>query len=183
MKAKGFDVQGSLLAGSETCPIDGSIEIELHGRRKDDSVTNPQKETYKGISVSGTLSLHGKLYQRSWVRLGKSSYAGHDHVMTQYEVDWVPGQQVVVVTSAIKDAREWHQNEVKTIDLVQPFKYNGKYRGSIVYFTSLLEYDHVANKNYQVEIGLLTRTIKIQGAEEDSVPTDPDPLTCTGKRR
>ena len=147
-----------------------------------DVVQNPRTPHFKGISVRGTLSLHGKLNNRSWVRLARTSVVGSDHILTQHEVDWVPGQQVVVVTSAIKDAREWHQNEVKTIDLVQPFKFNKSYRGSIVYFTSPLEYNHVANSNYQVEAGLLTRSIKIQGAFDDSEPTDPDPLTCEGTK-
>ena len=84
-----FLVKGSLIAGSETCPIDnGNIEIDLHGRRKDDVVQNPKAPHF-------TLSLHGKINNRSWIRLARTSVAGSDHILTQHEVDWVPGQQVV----------------------------------------------------------------------------------------
>ena len=39
---------------------------------------------------------------------------------------------------------------------------------------------HIANSNYQAEVGLLSRFITIQGAM-DSQPSDPDPGDCTGE--
>jgi len=69
--AKGFDVQGRLTAGSETCRIETSIAITLYGTRSNDVVTNIKPPLFKGIVVSGSgqLDLHGKRYFRTWTRL------------------------------------------------------------------------------------------------------------------
>eukprot|EP00957_Ditylum_brightwellii_P166609 12682811-Ditylum_brightwellii.AAC.1 len=77
----------------------------------------------------------------------------------------------------MKDSREWHQNEVLTIDALEANPPDGV--GAVVYLTSPVVYKHLANYAYQAEVGLLSRMIKIQGSSTDSEPTDPDPLTCT----
>jgi hypothetical protein len=38
-----------------------------------------------------------------------------------------------------------------------------------------VKFGHVASQYYQVEVGLLSRTLKIQGSATDSEPTDKDP--------
>ena len=177
--ASGIDVQGDLIAGSETCLIQQYITITLHGERPSDAVTNPPPLTYKGIAVTGTLSLHGQRYFRTWTRLAATATVGDRVLVTQHPVNWEPGQEIVVTTTALKDSREWHQNEVHTVLVVDSSIEDG---GSAVYLTDALQYKHIANDNYQAEVGLLTRRIKIQGAVDDSEPTDPDPLDCQTSR-
>ena len=64
MDVRGIDVRGSLIAGSETCRLQTQLTITLHGSRQ----TTPQDVLYKGIGVTGTLSLHGKRFYRTWTR-------------------------------------------------------------------------------------------------------------------
>jgi len=182
IEAEGFDVLGSLIVGSETCLITTPINISLLGTRPSDAVTNPQGPTYKGISVTGELSLHGKQFYRTWTRLAKTAVSGQEYVLLQNAVNWEPGQEVLLVTTAVKDAREWHQNEVLVVDLVQTKSVGGGQFVSAVYFTTPMQYTHYANNGYQGEVGLLSRVIKIQGAANDSEPTDPDPSNCSSGR-
>lgn len=177
--AKGFEVNGALTMGSESCRIQTEIIITLHGARPSDIATNPRAPSFKGVSVNGgTLNLHGKRYFRTWTRLSKTVDVGESILMLQHSVNWEPGQQIVLVTTAMKDSREWHQNEVLEVAALHPNPPSGV--GTVVYLATPVKYKHVANKGYQAEVGLLTRTIKIQGAR-DSEPIDPDPLTCTGR--
>jgi hypothetical protein len=173
----GMDVRGKLTAGSETCRIATPITITLHGSRPVDAVTSPPMATYKGISVhGGTLNLHGKRYYHTWSRLAKTAYPGDKVIMLQQTVNWQVGQEIVIVTAVIKDSRDFHQNEVRIIEAID---WNPTADvGAIVYLKDPLDYRHTANSNYQVEVGLLTRTLKIQGAADDSEPTDPDPANC-----
>lgn len=174
-----MNVQGRLTAGSETCRIEAPITITLHGSRPSDAVTNPPDPTYKGIVVTGTLNLHGKRFFRTWTRLAKTVNPGDLALILQDAVNWQSGQQLVLVTTAIKDSREWHRNEILQVAQVHPDPPNGI--GAIVYLTAGARYKHVANSDYQGEVGLLTRTIKVQGGADDSEPSDPDPLTCIGR--
>jgi G8 domain len=174
--ARGFNVLGELIAGSETCMISTPITITLHGLRPVDAVKNPPPTTYKGIVVSGgTLSLHGARFYHTWTRLAKTVNPGDNILLLQEPVNWRAGQQIVVVTSAMKDSRDFNKNEVLTIKSVigDATQYGV---GAIVYLTSAAVYQHIANNYYQVEVGLLTRFIKVQGGADDSEPVDKDPL-------
>jgi hypothetical protein len=177
LDVRGMDVIGNLTAGSENCRLREQVTITLHGARPSDAVTNPRDPTYKGISVTGTLHLHGKRYFRTWTRLAKTVNAGESILMLQDAVNWDSGQEIVLVTTAMKDSREWHQNEVLTVSALHPSPPSGV--GAVVYLTSAVQHTHVAIAGYQAEVGLLTRTIQVQGAPDDSEPTDPDPLNCT----
>ena len=175
----GMDVKGKLVAGSEECRIETPVTITLHGSRPSNAVTNVPDPTYKGISVTGEISLHGKRYFRTWTRLSKTVEPGDSVLLLQHEVNWEAGQEVVLVTTSMRDSIEWHRNEVAEVSSVVAQPVAGV--GAAVYLTAPVQYQHLALSNYQGEVGLLTRTITVQGAPGDSEPTDPDPLTCTGK--
>ncbi len=64
MDVRGIKVEGSLIAGSETCRIQTKLTVTLHGNRP----TASQAPVYKGIDVTGVLSLHGKRFFRTWTR-------------------------------------------------------------------------------------------------------------------
>jgi G8 domain len=179
LHVKGMDVQGSLLAGSPTCRIQTPITITLYGTRPTDAVLNQPVPTLKGISVTGTLSLHGKRYFRTWTRLAQTAKPGDRVLLLQDAVNWEPNQSLVLVTTAMKDSRDWHRNEVLTVSVVDaPFPVPTV--GAAVYLTSPVQYRHLANNGYQAEVGLLSRTILIQGSAGDSEPTDTSgPINCT----
>ena len=178
LDVEGILVQGELILGSETCPLETPVTITLHGARPTDLSTEPV-ETYKGIAVTGTIHLHGRRYFRTWTRLARSVRPGDTELFLQHAVHWEAGQEVVLVTTAMKDSREWHQNEVHTIVSVDTSREDVP---SVVALESATSYPHIGTTNYQAEVGLLSRTIVIQGSEDDSEPTDPDPLNCVGER-
>eukprot|EP00591_Stephanopyxis_turris_P000730 CAMPEP_0195512014 /NCGR_PEP_ID=MMETSP0794_2-20130614/4132_1 /TAXON_ID=515487 /ORGANISM="Stephanopyxis turris, Strain CCMP 815" /LENGTH=1294 /DNA_ID=CAMNT_0040639729 /DNA_START=53 /DNA_END=3934 /DNA_ORIENTATION=+ len=175
----GMDVRGVLRAGSETCRLQSPLSITLHGMRPLDASTVPQAVTYKGIGVSGKLELHGKRYYRTWTRLARTVHPGDNKLLLQHSVNWEKGQEIVLVTTALKDSRDWHQNEVLIVESVD----NDGFGGSVVKVTSGVVHTHIANMGYQAEVGLLSRSILINGAEADSEATDPDPGTCTTNRK
>jgi len=84
-------------------------------------------------------------------------------------------------TTAVKDAREWHQNEVLTVDWKRSISLSSGEKGSIIFLRSPAQHTHLANNGYQGEAGLLNRWIKVMGASSDSEPTDADTLDCTGR--
>ena len=179
LHAKGIVVNGALRAGSPTCRLQTPVEITLHGAR---SATRAARDstppTSKGIFVSGgTLDLHGKLYHRTWARLARRVVAGDRVVLLQARVNWEAGQRIVLVTSALKDSRDWHRNEQATIAALRTEGLPAGV-GSAVLLTSPAQYVHEANGDYQVEVGLLSRKIVIQGAADDSEPTDVSPSAC-----
>ena len=174
----GIRVEGVMRAGSETCRLETPLTITLHGSRPVDIVTQGRENWYKGIAVTGSLELHGKRYYRTWSRLARSVDAGDDLLLLQHPVNWEPDQEIVVVTTAMKDSREWHENEVHVVDRVENM--DGEV-GAVVYLRSPISHAHIANSGYQAEVALLTRVIKIQGAADDSEPTDPDPMTCSDR--
>jgi hypothetical protein len=170
----GMNVLGNLIIGSVTCRIETPVTITLHGSRPSSVVPNAPAVTYKGISVEGgTIHIHGKRYFRTWTRLATPALPGATQLVLQHSVNWEPGQTIVLVTTAMKDSREWHQNEVLTIVSVSG-------GGTTVTVDKPILHKHAANAGYQAEVGLLSRMITIQGSADDSEPTDPDPLTCKG---
>ena len=184
LDAAGMDVQGALRAGSETCVYDTELTITLHGSRPTDLDIYGKSPTatpsYKGISVNGgIISMHGKRHFPTWSRLAESVRIGQNYLLLQEQVNWEAGQEVLLTTTAVHDSRDWHRNEVMTIDYVVDNPIPGVV-GSAVHFTSSATYAHIANNGYQAEVGLLSRNIKIQGAADDSEPTDPDTGSCTG---
>jgi len=177
-KAQGLDVKGQLIAGSETCLLATALTITLYGSRPTNAVTSPLPSLYKGIVVSGILELHGKRFFRTWSRLAKTALPGDTVLYLQHQVNWESGQEIVLVTTAMKDSREWHQNEVLTVSSVVTNPPTEAV-GAVVYLTSPVSFKHLAIPAYQAEVGLLSRLITIQGNALDSEPTDKDPLTCT----
>jgi hypothetical protein len=163
----GIEVVGSLVAGSPDCPIDWPrLEITLHGSRGATTQINADRPMWrKGIAVTGTLDLHGAPLARSWTRLSAEAAAGASSVSLQDSVDWPPGGEVLITTTALKDSRDWHRNDVRTLNS----RGNG---GTKLFLSSPLSARHAATSDYQAEVAYLTRTIVVQGAEQDSRPSN-----------
>ena len=169
MNVTGMQVDGTLTIGSEACRIETPVIITLHGSRP---TTNPQPPSYKGISVTGTLHLHGKRYSRTWTRLAQRATPGDDRLYLQDAVNWEAGQRIVLVTSALRDSREWHENEEFVLRRVDRNPTNEIY-GSIVYLDSLVTHAHIAHPGYQVEVRCIVLCVlggHIWGPEEIVVP-------------
>ncbi|GBG25007.1 Spermidine synthase [Hondaea fermentalgiana] len=169
--ARGILVLGKLVMGSETCRLSSSITITLHGERP---TTLPAAPEYKGLVAqgNGVLDIHGAIYHPTWTRLASTANASDTTIYLQHRVNWQVGQQVVLTGTEIKDARDWHRNEVRTITNVAV---SGEF--SSVTLDTALEYTHYGGPEYQGEVGLLTRNIVIQG-DPSSEPTDDDMTPC-----
>jgi hypothetical protein len=182
LHTSGIVIAGGLFSGSATCRISSPVTITLHGERP---ATKAERDAMppeaKGISVQGgTLELHGKSYYRTWARLAHTVSPGDDVVLLQAAVNWQAGQEIVLVTTALKDARDWHRNEVVVIaEAVSDRSQLPEGVGTAVRLTSPAMYKHTATDAYQGEVGLLSRMIKVEGSADDSEPTDTSPAVCS----
>ena len=108
-------------------------------------------------------------------RLARRVYIGDDFLYLQDEVDWEVGQQIVLVTTAMRDSRDWHQNEAFTIVSIVTAS-TGSFPEpeikTMITLSAPVAFEHIARPEYQGEVALLSRTIKIQGHESDSEPMD-----------
>eukprot|EP01113_Clastostelium_recurvatum_P030352 TRINITY_DN3679_c0_g2_i2.p1 TRINITY_DN3679_c0_g2~~TRINITY_DN3679_c0_g2_i2.p1 ORF type:complete len:910 (+),score=157.18 TRINITY_DN3679_c0_g2_i2:178-2907(+) len=171
--AKGFNVQGSLLAGSATCRIAKKVVITLVGKRTDQTL--PTLGQVKGINVTGTLDLHGAKYSPTWSRLAMTARINDKYIYIQDKVNWQAGQRIVITTTELKDSRDWHRNEERTIVAVLKTTL-GTSVTAIQVDTPLL-YKHFGGKEFQAEVALLSRNVIVQG-DASSAPTDMYPIVC-----
>ena len=170
-------MRGALIAGSPSCRLLSRVNITLHGARPN-STRDTQPPWYKGIDVAnGTLELHGARYHHTWSRLAASAFAGESTLLLQDAVNWDVGMEVLVTTTQLKDARDWHQNEVFTVARLAAASHLGPNVTALT-LSGPLRFDHYGGPEYQAEVGLLTRRVVVQGAPDDSEPTDTAPLAC-----
>ena len=99
-------------------------------------------------------------------------------------MNWEAGQAIVITTTAFKDARDWHQNEVATIKGVYKIrkgaaKASAARAVSVVEVAAPLSHEHWGGSEYQAEVGLLTRRIVIEGSAADSEPSKTSPVGCS----
>ena len=98
-------------------------------------------------------------------------------VYLQRPVNWQAGQELVLTTTALRDTRDWHRNEVLSIAEVLPTPPGV---GAALRLSSAAQYAHEANDAYQGEVALLTRTIVVQVREPPPLgPLDPHPLSSS----
>lgn len=173
--ARGFNVSGSLVAGSPSCRLRNKITITLHGRRSDYSF--PVDPHIKGISVTGTIDIHGAQYFPTWTRLAVTAKIGDEYIFIQDNVNWQPGQKIVITTTEVKDSRDFNRNEERTIVSVQ--RTNLGSGVTAIRLNAPLSYLHFGGREYQAEVSLLSRNIIIQGDEVNSPPIDTDNAVCT----
>lgn len=200
MDSLGITVEGALEAGSATCRIDGNIKITLHGeygnatsisdRHLSDAAATDMG--VKGIFVKDVegarMDLHGKLYHPTWTRLAalipgstvmSTPSIRNNELFLQDCVNWPSGGSIIVTTSHVKDTRGYNYNEEATIapSGVQCVVIDGREYGKVTLTEPLQHYHHAGEKEYQCEVGLLSRNILIQGNDR-SDPTDNFPLEC-----
>ncbi|KAI9034510.1 G8 domain-containing protein [Hyaloraphidium curvatum] len=178
LRTTGIKAYGALRAGGPSCRLRSRVSITLHGARGDQP-TNPAPDPWtKGIYVeNGTISLHGTQYAPTWTRLAATARAGDSVIFVQDLPNWQPGQEVVLTTTDLKDARDFHRNEVRTISGV--FTTTLGPNVGALRLTEPLNFTHYGGPEYQAEVALLSRDVLIQGNEATSEPTDTTPLACT----
>jgi hypothetical protein len=154
-------LNGALWMGSETCRLASKITLTFN----DAATTMGSRWGSKGLvtNSTGQLEIHGALFQPSWTRLTATALKLDDRIKVWDDVsDWQVGQQVFITTTHFNDSVPVHQNEIKTLAEVS---------GKMLRFTTPLEFSHYGGTEYQAEVGLLTRNIKIQGDEASAKNT------------
>eukprot|EP00927_Polykrikos_kofoidii_P015925 TRINITY_DN17144_c0_g1_i1.p1 TRINITY_DN17144_c0_g1~~TRINITY_DN17144_c0_g1_i1.p1 ORF type:complete len:1133 (+),score=151.47 TRINITY_DN17144_c0_g1_i1:39-3437(+) len=152
-------VYGTLQLGTEGCPLQSSgVTITLAGSKAGKVLYGPDRTDDKGIIVSegAVLDMHGKPYTPTWSRLSATVESGSSTLKLQDVVNWEVNQQVVIVTTRHGDMDD-HENEIRTITAVS---------GAEVTLDSPLEHTHFGGTEYQGEVGLLSRSLTVQGDEE-----------------
>lgn len=180
LAVEGIQVLGAMRAGSETCPLMSEISITLHGARPP---TNRESQAmhYKGIDVNGgVLEIHGVEYYQTWSRLAVTAKSGESLLLIQDVVNWEVGARILVTSTALKDARDWHQNDEAVVEKVSRVSHLGE-QVTAIKLRSALKYDHYGGAEYQAEVGLLSRRFLIQG-DSASEPIDTLPLGCADRQ-
>jgi hypothetical protein len=175
ISAQGFTVQGSFLVGSPTCRLRNKLSITLYGSRNAQSL--PAPSVVKGIAVTGQIDIHGMQYFPTWTRLAMTAKINDTIIFVQDLVNWQPGQTIFVTSTELKDARDWHRNEIFTIAAV--YKTTLGSNVAAIQLTQPVAYVHYGGSEYQAEVGLMTRNILIQGDPFNSDPTDTQTPVCT----
>jgi len=167
LNTTGIAVYGTLAIGSERCAFHGTTNITLRGPKP----AEPKNRT-KAIIVyaGGTLDVHGAPYAPTWTRLAEAASAGATSLTLQQPVNWVAGQQIVLVTSRFVDEAGDHENELLTIASVA---------GRIVAFEPPLQFNHYGGPEHFAEVGLLSRDVVIQGDEQSETAAFGGHTLCT----
>lgn len=125
---------------------------------------------------------HGKLYHPTWTRLAAhvpgeaqqetgAPASRNTVIFLQDCVNWPAGGTVLVTTSHVKDTRDYTFNEEATIAAdddtsVQCISVDGGTYGQVTLATPLQYYHHAGKREYQSEVALLSRNVKVQGNDK-----------------
>ena len=166
-----------LIIGWEDDPHPGNVLISLQGDwdSQDMPLNNGPNVGSKAIGVFGSLEMHGMPREVYWTRLSKTANAGdtsielEDVVNKGSATDWKEGDEIVIASTTF----EARQAEVGIIASVNQ---------NVVNLKTGLKHKHISHlhslpdgRSYRLaaEVGLLTRNIKIEGADDPkgSIPT------------
>jgi len=172
LHATDIEVKGELLIGSPTCRVRTGATITLHGKRGDGR--------QKGIVVTekGKLDAFGEVFAPTWSKLAMTAERGSKALVLQRCVSWRPGQSLVVTTTQFKDSRDFDWNTRAVVESVECLRIGCRDYGRVTLKDELRHTHYAATGYYQAEVGMLSRKVVFEGAEDDSPPTDVTPSSC-----
>lgn len=161
--------EGSALRiGREAVPFVNNTHITLYGTKIDENVSEEDAPWSSGTKFlmamdGGTLSLHGaSRAKRSWTKLNANAFAG-DTTLTVEDAHtgWEVGDRIAIGPSGF-DYRDAADVTITAID------------GAVITFAPPLHADHwgelqtfgETGVDQRAPVGLLSRNIQIQGAED-----------------
>ncbi|CAH1264805.1 PKHD1L1 [Branchiostoma lanceolatum] len=163
-------IGGRLVIGfeGEAVPRGRTITVALHGGcLLEDVLSSRAKratgelEHLVGIAVYGELDLHGSPHLVTWTHLSSTFAAGNNKIRVRDEVDWQPGDEIVVTSTSYDP----HQAETFSIRKV------GKDRQTL-YLDKPLQHTHLGetlslsdgSRSYTMaaEVGLLSRNLRVK---------------------
>jgi hypothetical protein len=158
-----------LIIGTEENPHPGNVLITLQGDwySPEMPMNNGPNLGSKALGVFGTLEMHGLPRDVYWTRLSATVDAGQTVIEVEENVaigsdgDWKVGDEIVIASTTF----EARQAEVVKISQVT---------NKVITLEAPLQYKHTSilhtlddGREYRLgaEVGLLTRNVKIQGAD------------------
>lgn len=166
-----------LIIGWEDNPHPGNVLLSLRGDwdSPDMPLNHGPNVGSKAIGVFGSLEIHGIPRNVYWTRLNKTANIGdtiielEDVVHHGIATDWKEGDEIVIASTTF-EARQAEVVEIASV------------KQSVVRLKTALKYKHISyvhrlpnGRSYKMaaEVGLLTRNIKIEGADnpKGSIPT------------
>ncbi len=165
---------GQLIIGWENDPILTEVTLSITGNKTnalaymlaDDSTTIG----FKSMGVFGGLDIHGKPRNVSWTTLNATVFAGSNQIVLEKAVDWQVNEQIVITTTSYVAT----ETEIMTIQAVSSDRRTLTLNGSLLYnHLSFIE-TLTTGKTVRIAagVGLLTRNVKIIGAEYDGQEGD-----------
>jgi hypothetical protein len=142
-------VRGALRAGAPTCRLASRVTLVFEQQGVDAAdfgVLAPP---------GGSLDIHGRRFAPTWTRLAASAPAGAAELRLQAAVNWGVGDQLAVATSAYRDLLE-DRNEVRTVTAISADR-------RTLALNAPLTFGHYGGGEYQSEVALLTRSIRLLG--------------------
>ncbi|KAM3142669.1 hypothetical protein pb186bvf_005328 [Paramecium bursaria] len=150
--------QGSLIIGSKENPYQSQAAMILRGEHNDTQLIGFGNKVFGCYQCN--LQIFGKPKKPVWTFLNKTIEIGENQLLLDESVNWNIGDQIVVTSSDF----DYKQSEIKIIIDIQqynrllivdtPFQYQ--------HYSNIEQYDDQLFQN-KVEVGVLTRNIKIQG--------------------
>lgn len=148
-------VTGRLEVGSDSVPFTNRVIITLNGPNTDD-VMGMGYRVFGAIN-GGVIELHGQK-RVGWTRLAATASVGAAQLQLEREVDWRPGDQVVIASTDL-DPTKAEQTFVTAVQgsqvTVAPALHNSHFGVSQTFGGKPLD--------ERAEIGLLSRNILIKG--------------------
>ena len=160
-----IDGGGQLVAGSKNTPFQHQLLIILNGNRSSPQYHQGPVLGAKVLGVFGHLSLHGRVTNHSWTVLASTASPGETELVLAKPVDWVAGEEIVISPSYY----EANETEVHVIKNISGDKHTLTLQRPLA-FTHLggLHNKQCCRVNVSVEVGLLTRNIKILGTHPNA---------------
>ena len=170
-------LSGQLIVGFPDAPVLSNVLISLTGNH--DSKDMPLNEDLnlgsKALGVFGLLRMYGRRHNVHWTRLNQTVAAGGTQISVEETVDWETGDEIVITTSSFRpeEAEKFTITEIlddgKTLKLNKPAQFMHT------------AFNKEINK-YQVKmsakVGLLSRNLKIEGANEPARSLDDQSFGC-----
>eukprot|EP01083_Nonionella_stella_P119717 358096_1 len=189
LSVKEILVEGVLWIGSSTCRLYSTITINFEGEKAasnlDVGTDYLNQNPSKGLVVdNGVLEMHGKQYVPTWTRLARIVNKGDDIIYLQDCVNWEVGMRILLTTTVWFDCHDdykdtyclsdysWkdttygmkHQNEVFEIVAIDSC--------TILQIDGNVNFTHFASNEYQGEVALLDRRIKVNGQQTTQSTSD-----------
>jgi len=150
-----------LEVGTEVARFQNTFTVTLKGLASEGSPMMGAKVV--GSMNGGTLRIHGP-DRVNWTQLNATAPKNATSITLKDPVDWLPGEEIVIASTDY----DVHQAETRTITSVSPDNKTITFAIGLqwMHFGQLQNY-HDGTQSYSLderaEVGLLTRSIKIQG--------------------